>query len=158
MHQWRAMLESNEPPGLISKAAIVPEWPRWFNRRWGKVHFHMTQLLSGHGCFSHFLWKIGKSADPTCHHCGAAEDTSEHTLVHCPAWTGEREELLSDLGVDDDFTLQIVVAAALETKEKWKAFSKFSSRVMLAKEDAERAREMNDRDPAALNDVVDTAD
>jgi len=32
----------------------------WFNRRSGAVDFHLTQVLTGHGCFRQYLKRMGK--------------------------------------------------------------------------------------------------
>lgn len=50
------------------------------NRDHGALEFHLTQVLSGHGCFGEYLHKIGKEADINCHHCGAGNDNVEHAL------------------------------------------------------------------------------
>ncbi|XP_011862047.1 PREDICTED: uncharacterized protein LOC105558761 [Vollenhovia emeryi] len=111
----------------------------------------MTQVLSGHGCFASFLHRIGKGNDPTCWHCDLAEDTADHTLGSCSAWSDERAELVEVLGTPD-LTLESVLHLILERKENWSAFSKFCSRIMLRKENAERARERGDAD---LSDIAD---
>ncbi|XP_011859169.1 PREDICTED: uncharacterized protein LOC105556687 [Vollenhovia emeryi] len=113
-------------------------------------HFHMTQIMSGHGCFGSFLHKIGKIDDPTCAHCGIAEDTADHTLSDCSSWDEERASLLLALDVDI-LTLGSVVAAILRNKECWFAFSHFCTSVMLSKENAERERKRMRRNDVGSN-------
>lgn len=36
----------------------------------GSMAFHLTQVLTGHGCFADFLLRIGKRTDASCVFCG----------------------------------------------------------------------------------------
>ncbi|KYQ53937.1 hypothetical protein ALC60_07150, partial [Trachymyrmex zeteki] len=74
-----------------------------------------------------------------CHHCDGDQDTAQHTLEVCPAWDAERGDLVAEVG--RDLSLPGIVGAMLESERKWCAVSSFCERVMLAKEEAERARE-----------------
>ena len=66
---------------------LIPLIREWTERQHGELSYHLTQLLSGHGAFGHYLHKIGKRDTPNCVQCGDNDDTAEHVLVHCPAWT-----------------------------------------------------------------------
>ena len=43
----------------------------WYNRKHGELDYHLTQILSGHGCFGNFLFRIGKRISPSCVFCEA---------------------------------------------------------------------------------------
>ncbi|XP_025205813.1 uncharacterized protein LOC112602097 [Melanaphis sacchari] len=58
----------------------------------------MTQALTGHGCFQHYLHRMGRAPSPRCMHCPCGSDTAEHTLFHCPNWDGLRGDLRNRLG------------------------------------------------------------
>lgn len=58
----------------------------------------MIQILTGHGCFSEYLGRIGKEQTRVCWFCNCECDTAQHTLEWCPAWAGEREALMSAVG------------------------------------------------------------
>lgn len=62
--------------------------------------YRVTQILTGHGCFSTYLYRIGKMDSPQCEHCDDvnAEDSAEHTLQDCAAWTRERGALKVEIG------------------------------------------------------------
>ncbi|KMQ88117.1 reverse transcriptase, partial [Lasius niger] len=62
-------------------------------RHHGRMSFHLTQVLVGHGCFGEYLHKIGKELTAQCHHCDEKRDTAQHTLEFCPAWAEERRAL-----------------------------------------------------------------
>jgi len=101
--------------------------------------FHVTQLLTGHGCFDTFLKRIGKAAVATCPFCNREDDSPEHTITGCPEWHTERSALTAV--VSPDLSLSGVIRAMCASREGWLAFSKFSEEVIRRKEDAELASE-----------------
>lgn len=76
-----------------------------------------------------------------CQHCGALEDTAQHTLQECSAWAPQRQSLKAEIG--QDLSLASVVAAMLNSERAWKAMVSFCEDVILLKETAERAREVD---------------
>lgn len=95
-------------------------------------------MLTGHGCFGQFLFRIGKERTPECHHCRAECDSAQHTLAECEAWEVDRAALTHEIG--PDLALPTVVSRILEREDAWVAFSRFCEKVMLRKEDSERER------------------
>ena len=51
-------------------------------RKWGEINYYSAQMLTGHGIFCSYLFKIRKKDTPTCWFC-KEEDTPEHTLYYC---------------------------------------------------------------------------
>lgn len=142
--RWMRALE--EPSaGHNTIEAVRPVLERWVTRRHGVLSFHLTQILSGHGCFGRYLWRVvGVEPTPECHHCECPEDTAHHTLAECSAWAVERAELVAVVGAD--LSLPTIVRSMVDSESAWDAVSMFAEVVMNAKEDAERWRE---RDPDA---------
>ncbi|XP_011879609.1 PREDICTED: uncharacterized protein LOC105568485, partial [Vollenhovia emeryi] len=138
--KWREALvaSGNNTPGLRVVEAIGPLLDQWVDRGWGGLSFRMTQVLTGHGCFGHYLSRIGREQTPGCHHCEAVDDTAQHTLAECPAWADERAVLVHEVG--QDLSLPAVIAAILEEERSWHAFASFCERVLTQKEAAERER------------------
>ncbi|XP_047543086.1 uncharacterized protein LOC125075390 [Vanessa atalanta] len=103
--------------------------------------YHLTQLLTGHGCFAKYLCDLaGREPTTTCHHCGnGAVDTAEHTRAECPAWAEPRAALFTAIGYD--ISLPALVRKMVASAEAWAALRVFSETVMSAKEAAERQRE-----------------
>jgi len=99
----------------------------------------MTQVLTGHGCFGECLGRIRRDESAKCHHCDHLRDDAQHTLANCPAWVGERADLVAAVGAN--LSLPAVVAAIVGNKEKWSVFSSFCEGVLLQKEEAKRERE-----------------
>ncbi|XP_045539286.1 uncharacterized protein LOC123722210 [Papilio machaon] len=121
-------------------AAIRPVLREWVECRHRAPNYHLTQMLTGHGCFGVYLCGVVKR-EPTadCHHCGTGEvDTAQHTREACPAWAEQRAAVSSVLGTD--LSLPVMAAAMADREEVWKAVSSFSVEVMTLKEAAERAR------------------
>ena len=112
-------------------------------RRHGDLTFHMTQVLTGHGCFGEFLCRIGKAATPGCHHCDCPGDTAQHTLEVCPAWEEQRRVLMGSIGAD--LSLPAVFTAMVGSENAWQAVASFCEEVMRQKEAAERERERASR-------------
>lgn len=63
----------------------------WNKRSHGEVDFHLTQMLSGHGCFREYLHRIKKIDTPVCVDCQADTDDAEHAIFICDRWWRERK-------------------------------------------------------------------
>lgn len=107
----------------------------------GTLTFRLTQVLTGHGCFGKYLCQVaGREPTTDCHHCDSGlEDTAEHTVRECTAWTNERAELTAAIGVD--LSLHAIFLAMVSSRDGWTAVKNFCEVVMEAKEVAERQRE-----------------
>ncbi|KMQ85000.1 reverse transcriptase [Lasius niger] len=139
-NEWRTLLEKPNTPGEFTKLIIVPRLENWLNRDTiNGMTFHLTQVFTGHGCFSKFLHMIGKKTDPTCFACGM-DDTDDvyHTLRECPMWDTQRLTMKEKLNLPRDFTLGDVVDIIVASREAWLAFSAFVEGIMKEKEDVER--------------------
>ncbi|XP_041972104.1 uncharacterized protein LOC121728064 [Aricia agestis] len=136
---WAERLE--EPTVSIALVtAIRPIFREWIKRTHGALSFHLTQMLTGHGCFGRYLCEIARSEVTTeCHHCGEERDTAEHTITACPAWATQRAALTAAIG--EDATLPALCRALVESGEKWSAVETFAHSVISTKEEAERIRE-----------------
>nr|XP_053605919.1 uncharacterized protein LOC128672650 [Plodia interpunctella] len=96
--------------------------------------------MTGHGCFGHYLHRIGREESAVCHECGEPDDTAQHTLADCERWAEERVELIVELG-GEDLALHSVVEKMLCSERCWDAVASFCEAVMSQKEAAERERE-----------------
>ncbi|XP_037871048.2 retrovirus-related Pol polyprotein from type-1 retrotransposable element R1 [Bombyx mori] len=120
--------------------ALVPVLEAWSDRRHGVLSFHLTQVLSGHGCFGRYLWKVcRREPHPGCHQCGHPDDDAQHALEACPRWERSRRDLIAVLG--RDLSLRAVVARMLEDRNSWEAMTRFCDLVMAFREAEERERE-----------------
>ncbi|XP_020298866.1 uncharacterized protein LOC109863094 [Pseudomyrmex gracilis] len=102
--------------------------------------FHLTQMVTGHGCFNEYLYRIGKAESERCSHCRVEIDTVKHTWEECISWSREREILRLKL-VLESVTMKSAVAAMITGPDEWKAVAQFAGRILLQKEEAERERQ-----------------
>ena len=116
----------------------------WCDRKHGHLNYHVTQLLSGHGCFGTYLERIKKEATQRCHHCDAMHDDAEHTIFVCPAWEAQRADLRTALG-GQQLSVSGMIPSMLKDTDQWTAWEDFAAAVVSAKEDAERERRMRER-------------
>jgi len=66
-----------------TQALISPDLlGRWATRTHGDTTFRLTQLLTGHGCFNRFLYRIGRAPSPGYSHCGALGSYSEKEDIY----------------------------------------------------------------------------
>lgn len=138
--EWRSYLERRDVAGKRTVEAILPHFDEWMERSHGVVHFRLTQVLSGHGCFASYLYRIGRLDSPRCLECRElVDDTPEHALQECSRWSVLREELKQKIG--DDLALPTMVGAMLSSRDKWEAVSIFTGAVMTTKEEEERLRQ-----------------
>ncbi|XP_013178376.1 PREDICTED: uncharacterized protein LOC106125641 [Papilio xuthus] len=66
--------------------AVRPVLRQWVGgARHQEPTYFLTQLLTGHGCFSRYLCEVvGIESGPECHHCASGDvDTAEHTRSPC---------------------------------------------------------------------------
>lgn len=120
---------------------MLPHLNDWLDKGHGEVGFHLTQILTGHGCFGSYLYRIQKVDTPACEHCGSGlEDTAEHTLQTCSALAANREALVEVIG--DDLNLEAIIGKITRSKEAWQTLTRFADRVMSEKEQRERARQL----------------
>uniref|UniRef100_A0A2S2QW03 Reverse transcriptase n=1 Tax=Sipha flava TaxID=143950 RepID=A0A2S2QW03_9HEMI len=82
--RWKARLQESKNGRWI--ITLITNLEGWCNRKHGQVDFHLTQMLSGHGCFGSYLNRIGKEESLKCHHCPAEEDDAMHSLFECRSW------------------------------------------------------------------------
>lgn len=152
IRQWGIYMQRRGVSGVRVRDAFLPCLRDWMERSHGSMEFHLTQLVSGHGCFASFLCRIQKIDSDDCEHCDSgAADTADHTLRDCVAWSREREELEREIG--EDLSLATVVQKIIKSKDSWDALANFARAVMRKKEEAERererrAREANSRSPS----------
>ena len=154
----RTATYNGEKPS-IAKARTAAEWQRkwdsaakgrwtyrvigdlkpWRERKHGQLCYHVTQLLTGHGCFGVYLNRIRKENSERCHHCDCTKDDAEHTIFHCPAWNSDREVLRASLGTDR-LTVDRMVPSMLSDPTHWSAWTTFAKSVLGVKEEDERTR------------------
>lgn len=72
---------------------LIPDVGRWLSKPSLNLTFHLTQALTGHGCFRGYLQRMNRAVDSYCFYCMDPEDTVEHTLFVCPRWEDDRARM-----------------------------------------------------------------
>lgn len=144
MRQWSLHLQKPGLSGARMQKAILPHLNLWLDRKFGRMEFRLTQVLTGHGCFGSYLYRIQKVASPACEYCDSAAEDTVHTVQVCPAWRGEREVLSRSVGSCLD--LGTMIKTSLESREAWLAMAAFAEKVMREKERRERERQRLERE------------
>lgn len=74
----------------------IKEWVDWGPKI---LNHHLTQILTGHGCFGAHKHRMGKIDTPKCWFCDCPSDDADHTLFDCKKWVTERRELERQVGI-----------------------------------------------------------
>lgn len=112
-------------------ARLVNDLGPWMDREHGEVGYYLTQLLSGHGYFRSYLYKMRKTSSPECLYCPGQTDTAEHTFFACQRWAPERGTLRVQPGgtVSPDTIVQGMIA----DEETWNRTVRYVEEVLRRK-------------------------
>lgn len=98
INAWCALWRADPSSARVTKK-LLPDLRRWLNRpREVVTTYHLTQLLTGHGCFGAYLARIGRVPSPRCPYCGDPDDTVFHTFFDCHIWEDSRAPTVVLLG------------------------------------------------------------
>lgn len=119
LRQWQ--LRWNDSATGSWTRRLIPDIGPWLGRRHGLVDFHLTQVLSGHGCFGAYLCRMGLRTDALCEVCDV-DDTAEHTFFLCTRWEAQRAQCYSCVGT---LTPDTLVPTMLRGQMEWSAIQRF---------------------------------
>lgn len=87
---WQARWSLDDGKASWTKA-FLPSVSRWLESDGPeRLTFHLTQALTGHGCFGSYLYKFRKVVSPYCQWCPGVTDNPDHTLFNCEKFNDER--------------------------------------------------------------------
>jgi len=109
---------------------LIPNVKSWMEREYGEVNYYLTQLLSGHGYFRKYLFRMGKTGSTCCIYGDADVDDAEHTFFYCHKWNDHRRLAESTMGPIEP---ESFVEKMLQRKEFWDAATALASSVLLEK-------------------------
>ena len=122
---------------------IIPDVGEWTNRKHGLVTFHLTQVLTGHGCFRSFLHRIRVYDSAECPTCPGRVEDVEHVFFHCPRFTEERELFLTSWG--GPLTPEGMGRCLIASQEGWDAAVVFAKTVVERLNSIRKAEERRGR-------------
>jgi len=129
--QWNAAGNGRSTHRLIRDVAA------WYRRKHGEVSYHLSQVLTGHGCFGKYLNKYCGLKTEVCAQCGETPDTPEHAAFKCDAWYRWRREACVYLEVTE-LTAENTVGIILESRTSWDRICQLFTRIMMCREEEER--------------------
>jgi len=118
---------------------LIPEIAPWVNRTHGETNYHLTQALSGHGCFAAYLKRFGKLESSECWFCGDTVDDAAHTIFACDAWHVKRRQ--AEIITGTQLNAGNLIATMLTSKENWDTVAGMIHEIMTKKEEEERRRQ-----------------
>ncbi|KAL4101252.1 hypothetical protein QTP88_021272 [Uroleucon formosanum] len=138
MEAWQERWSTEESGSWIRR--LIPDVRPWCARSHGLVtNFHLTQFLSGHGCFGQYLHRFRKLENPRCVDCRAPTDDAEHAFFECDRWWRRRMEPKAT--INGPFTPETVVGKMMESRSNWTAVERFVKEVLTKREAEERERQ-----------------
>ena len=88
---WQARWDRS--PNARWTHRLLPDVGRWLSKPPLSLTYHLTQVLSGHGCFRSYLHDKDRAVDSYCYYCMDPDDTVEHTVFACPRWLDDRARM-----------------------------------------------------------------
>ncbi|VVC33141.1 Hypothetical protein CINCED_3A014497 [Cinara cedri] len=71
---------------------LMPNIKRWTSKPPMATSSHITQALTGHGCFRSYLKRMKRAEDNTCCYC-LNPDTMKYTISEFAKWNTERDPM-----------------------------------------------------------------
>lgn len=127
LHKWQQQWD-NAANGRWTHR-LIPNVSMWITRAHGEVNFHMTQFLSGHGCFKQYLYIFGHASSSICPECRDTEETPEHVIFSCPRFAHSRGEMAAIVGVD--VNVEDIVERMCSDEEKWNVVNRTVVQIMV---------------------------
>lgn len=134
MRAWQEEWASSTKGDWTRK--IIPNVIEWKRRRHGRLNFHVTQALTGHGCFNAYLWKFKRASSASCTSCGELWDDVEHTLFNCARWAVKKDKLEWEL--NEEMTPTSMGRAMMTCGNSWTLIATYISEILTKKEEEER--------------------
>jgi len=144
MESWQHQWEGSEKGRWTFR--LIRDVGKWHRRNHGDVSFHLSQVLTGHGCFNEYLLRFGKVNNDECAQCGSAPDSVEHAIFQCDAWHQWRVEACVYLEIDE-LSPDNMIDRMLDSKAAWLRISNMIGRIMKIREEEERRRQHAAREP-----------
>lgn len=143
--EWKESL-NKEVFGFHTREIIVPIFDDWINQSYGNVNYYLTQILTGHGNFNNYLFKIKKRESAKCEFCISNEiDDTIHTLFVCQRWQGIRirhgfEDFMNQNNWSDfnQNHIKDIILKMCRSMSEWIRFDKLINDIMKTKDKLER--------------------
>ena len=109
---------------------LIPGVPPWYYKAHEEINHFLTQLLTRHGDFNQYLYRIGKIPSAMCQ-CGSEIETAKRLFLECERRRSERENMKLKIGLD--INTDEIEGHMIRTEKQWDAVSEFATRVLKKK-------------------------
>jgi len=106
---------------LITYCRFTLKLQKWLGRKHVYLNFYLTPLLTGPGCFKHYLNRFKHERYPYCSLCDSVNKDAEHLFFVCTQFKNKRRDL-----------------SMLESEENWSAVCNIAT--IVAKKTAHRRK------------------
>jgi len=138
IHWWQTEWEERTLTGEWTRR-LIPDISKWVKRKHGRIGYHLTHFLIGHGCFQSYLHRFALVGSDECVSCGDKNDDAEHTFFNCGSWAAKKRELEFMLG--EEFSPDTAVPLMLRDMASWMRIEAYVDCILRTKEDEETARQ-----------------
>lgn len=132
--KWQEEWEAEEEVAQWTKK-LIPNISEWVDREHGEIDYYLSQIITGHGCFGHYLERFKLKTNDNCQYCGYS-DTPKHTFFECEEFRGER--INCNNKVEQTITPENVIHLMVKSKEHWDAIYMLIRNIIYKKEKDER--------------------
>nr|CAI5864374.1 unnamed protein product [Callosobruchus analis] len=133
--KWQNIWDETLDVGQWTKR-LIPNIRVWLSCPFRRTNYHMTQVLTGHGLFRAYTYRIGKDLGSDCIYCGE-EDNVEHTVFRCSRWESIRSRTYNVL--HKIITPENMLETMTEDGRRWEELMTMIRQIMSLKEKEERA-------------------
>lgn len=110
---------------------LIKRLDSWHNRKHGEVNYYLTQFLTGHGYFRHYLHKMAKIEIGDCIYCLNTIDNVRHTFFECNRWAEIRRKLELQLG--ELLSVETIIDSMLKTENNWNSVDTYVHEILTTK-------------------------
>lgn len=111
-------------------ARLIIDLSKWASREHGEINYFLTQLLSGHGYFLKYLYRMGKVDTDICIYGDNCVDDAQHTFFSCERWRIERNIVEREVG---EITPENIINIMLASRRNWDSIAAFVEKVLRSK-------------------------
>ncbi len=102
---------------------LIPDLEGWLERDHGQMNFYLKHVMSGHGMFNAYLFRMKLADSPDCSNWNrrGRDDDVWHILFECPAFQLYREDAkttLQEMG-EQPLTPDSLVLIMLKSTDGW---------------------------------------
>ncbi|KAI5692701.1 hypothetical protein M8J77_010331 [Diaphorina citri] len=139
IEEWeRRWNNASESTTGVWTRTLIKDIKSWINRNHGQITYHLTQFLTGHGCFNTYLHRFKLRESPTCRYC-INDDDAKHTFFECERWKFERDTVKAEIG--EEISVANIVQIMLKSEDHWNRIQMYIHTILKKKEFDERIEE-----------------